>query len=50
MIIDSRAESKNASDSIRFNDDPDSNEIDESERQYEKHDDPRILIKFGITI
>jgi hypothetical protein len=33
---------ENASDLIRFNDDGDSNEIDESDSQYEKHDDPRI--------
>jgi hypothetical protein len=40
--IDLRFENENAFDSIRFNDDADSNEIDESDLQYEKHDDPRI--------
>jgi hypothetical protein len=42
ITIDSRFETENASDSIRFNDDGDSNEIDESDLQYEKHSDPRI--------
>jgi hypothetical protein len=42
ITIDSRLEYENASDSIRFNDDGDSNKIDESDLQYEKHDDPRI--------
>jgi hypothetical protein len=46
--IDSRFENKNAFDSIRFNDDGDSNEIDESDLQFEKHNDPRISTKFGI--
>jgi hypothetical protein len=40
--IGSRFEFENASDSIRFNDDGDSNEIDESDSQCEKDDDPRI--------
>jgi hypothetical protein len=35
-------ENENASDSIRFNDDGDSNKIDENDSQCEKHDDPRI--------
>jgi hypothetical protein len=43
-------DSENARDSIRFNDDGDSNEIDENDLQDEKHDDPRILTKCGITI
>jgi hypothetical protein len=43
-------ERKNASDSIRFNDDGDSNEIHENESQYEKQDDPRISTWHGITI
>jgi hypothetical protein len=33
-----------------FNDDGDSNEIDESGVQYAKHDDPRISTEHGITI
>jgi hypothetical protein len=40
--IDSSFEFENADDSIRRNDDRDSNEIDESDLQKEKHDDPRI--------
>jgi hypothetical protein len=35
-------EDENASDSIRFNRELDSNEMDESELHDEKHDDPRI--------
>jgi hypothetical protein len=49
ITIDSSFEFENAFDSIRFNDDGDSNEIDESDSQSSKHDDPRILMKFGIT-
>jgi hypothetical protein len=47
--IDSKFESENAHDSIRFNDDGDSNEMDESNLQSERQHDPRILTKFGIT-
>jgi hypothetical protein len=50
ITIDSSFECENAFDSIRFNDDGNSNEIDESDLQCEKHDDPTILIEFGITI
>jgi hypothetical protein len=50
ITIVSRFECANAFDSIRFNDDGDSNEIDERYLQYEKHDDPRIWINFGMTI
>jgi hypothetical protein len=42
ITIDSSCDDEKESDSIRFNDDGDSNEIDESDLQYEKHDDPRI--------
>jgi hypothetical protein len=42
ITIASRFEHLNASDSIRFNDDGDSNEMDESDGQFEKHDDSRI--------
>jgi hypothetical protein len=48
--IDSRFESKNAFDSIRFNDDGDSNEIDESDSHQRKQDDPRISTEHGIKI
>jgi hypothetical protein len=44
ITIDSRFEYENASDLISFNDDGDSNEIDESDSQPQKHDDPRISI------
>jgi hypothetical protein len=50
MTIDSSVEFENAFDSIRFNDDGDSNEIDESDSQYKKHDEQRISIEHGITI
>jgi hypothetical protein len=50
ITIDLSDERKNAFDSIRCNDDGNSNEIDESDLQYEKHDDPRILTKVGIII
>jgi hypothetical protein len=39
-----------ASDSIRINREFDSNVIDESDLQYEKHFDPTISILFGIKI
>jgi hypothetical protein len=48
ISIDLSDESENASDSIRFNDDGDSNEIDENDLQDEKHDDPRIVTNAGI--
>jgi hypothetical protein len=41
-MIDSSDEFRNASNSIRVNRESDSNEIDESEEQYEKHNEPRI--------
>jgi hypothetical protein len=41
---------ENACDSIRFNDDGDSNEIDESNLQSLKHDDLGISIEHGIKI
>jgi hypothetical protein len=50
ITIDSRFENENADDSIRFNDDGDSNEIDENCPQYEKHDDPRISTEHGIKM
>jgi hypothetical protein len=42
ITIDSSFDCENAFDSIRFNDDGNSNEIDESESQEQKHDDPII--------
>jgi hypothetical protein len=43
-------EYENASDSIRDNREFDSNEIDESDSQNEKHDEPRISISPAISI
>jgi hypothetical protein len=43
-------EDENALDSIRVNREFDSNEIDESDSQSEKHDEPRISISHGISI
>jgi hypothetical protein len=42
IIIDSRFEYENAYHSIRLNDDGDSNEMDESDLQCEKHYNSRI--------
>jgi hypothetical protein len=42
--------SENALDSIRRNDDGDSNEIDESDSQHEKQPQPRISTELGIKI
>jgi hypothetical protein len=42
ITIDSSDEFENADDSIRFNCELDSNEIDESDSQREKQFDPRI--------
>jgi hypothetical protein len=49
-MIDRCDEYENASDSIRVKDEFDSNLIDESEKQYEKQDGPRILTVLGIKI
>jgi hypothetical protein len=43
-------ESENVSDSIRVNREFDSNEIDESDVQYEKHEEQRISTLLGIKI
>jgi hypothetical protein len=43
-------EYENARDSIRGNPEYDSKEIDESDLQAEKHDEPRISTPRGITI
>jgi hypothetical protein len=48
--MDSSDEYEIASDSIRLKDEFDSNLIDESDLQYEKHFDPRISTLFGIKI
>jgi hypothetical protein len=50
ITIDSSDEYENASDSIRINREFDSNVIDKSELQYEKHFDPRISTLSGISI
>jgi hypothetical protein len=43
-------EDENAFDSIRVNREFDSNEIDESDWQFSKHDNPRISTFRGISI
>jgi hypothetical protein len=48
--MDSREEDENALDSIRVKREFDSNLIDESEVQFEKHSDPRISTLRGIKI
>jgi hypothetical protein len=48
ITIDSSFDDENANNSIRFNDEGDSNEIDESDSQSEKHNDPRIFTNLGI--
>jgi hypothetical protein len=50
ITIDSSDEYENAFDSIRVKCEFDSNVIDESEQQDEKHFDPRISIFLGIKI
>jgi hypothetical protein len=50
ISIDLNKKDENADDSIRFNREFVSNEIDESNRQSEKHDDPRISTFRGISI
>jgi hypothetical protein len=50
ISIDSSDDDENADDSIRFNPEFDSNEIDESDPQLAKHDDPRISTSWGISI
>jgi hypothetical protein len=50
ISIDSSDEYENADDSIRINREFASNEMDESEKQYEKDDDPRISTLRGISI
>jgi hypothetical protein len=50
MTIDSSDDDENADDLIPFNDDGDSNEIDESDWHHEKQYDPRISTEHGIEI
>jgi hypothetical protein len=50
MTIDSRDEYDSADDSIRVKSEFDSNEIDESDSQFEKHFEPRISTFLGIKI
>jgi hypothetical protein len=42
ILIDLKAENENASDSMRFSRESFSNEVDESDRQFERHDERRI--------
>jgi hypothetical protein len=49
-MIDSSDEPENTDGSIRVNRDSDSNEIDESDSQYEKHFEHRISTLRGIMI
>jgi hypothetical protein len=49
-MIDLSDDDENAHDSIRFNCEFDSNVIDESEPQHEKHPDPRISTFLPISI
>jgi hypothetical protein len=49
-MIDLSDEYENASDSIRIKREFDSNVIDESEEQFEKHFDPTISTFLGIKI
>jgi hypothetical protein len=50
IAIDSSDECENASDLIRVNRELDSNEMDESDRQFEKHNEQRISTLRGIII
>jgi hypothetical protein len=50
IVIDLRPELANASDSMRINRESFSNEIDERERQFEKHAEQRISILKGIAM
>jgi hypothetical protein len=49
IVIDLRAESENAFDSMHRSCESFSNKIDESDLQYEKHDEQMILIAQGIV-
>jgi hypothetical protein len=49
-LIDLSDDHRNANDSIRINRESDSNEIDKSRRQQEKHPDSRISTLRGILI
>jgi hypothetical protein len=50
IMIDRSDDLENADDSIRVIRDSDSNEIDESDSQYEKHDEQRSSTFRGIMI
>jgi hypothetical protein len=50
ITIDESDDFENASESIRVNREPDSNVIDESDSQYQKHFEQRISTFRGITI
>jgi hypothetical protein len=49
-VIDFRVEEQNAYDSMRRSCESCSNEIDESDSQYEKHNEQRISTPRGIVI
>jgi hypothetical protein len=49
ITTESRLRALHAPSSIRFNRESDSNAIDESDRQYQKHDEQRISTFRGIT-
>jgi hypothetical protein len=49
-MIDLRAEPRNAFESMRFSRESFSNEIDESDTQYKKHNEQRISTFRGIVI
>jgi hypothetical protein len=50
ITIDCNEDDENALDSIRFNCELDSNEIDESDLHEKKHPEPRVSTLLGITI
>jgi hypothetical protein len=50
LTIDFNENDENASDSIRFKCEFDSNEIDETDLHSKKHDEPRISTLGGTTI
>jgi hypothetical protein len=49
-VIDLRSEEKNANDSMHFNRESFSSEIDEKDLQFQKHNEPRRSIPWEIVI
>jgi hypothetical protein len=49
-MIDWSDENTNGDDSIRVSREFDSNEIDESDWQYEKHEEPRISVRWFFDV